>query len=106
MLLFDRNTFAERQTWTVGLYVLRTVAGVELRSEASIMNQTFTAVVKNDGEWWIGWVEEVPGVNCQERSRDELLKTLRVTLIEALEMNRADARDAGGKGYEELSIVV
>ena len=70
------------------------------------MNQTFTAVVKNDGEWWIGWVEEVPGVNCQERSRDELLKSLRVTLVEALEMNRADARDAGGKGYEELSIVV
>lgn len=70
------------------------------------MSQTFTAVAKNDGEWWIGWVEEVPGVNCQERSRDELLKTLRVTLIEALEMNRADARDAGGNGYEELSIVV
>jgi predicted RNA binding protein YcfA (HicA-like mRNA interferase family) len=68
--------------------------------------KTFTAVVKNDGEWWIGWVEEVPGVNCQERSRDELLKTLRVTLMEALKMNRADARDAGGKGYEELSIVV
>ena len=41
------------------------------------MNQTFTAVVKNDGEWWIGWVEEVPGVNCQERSREALLKTLR-----------------------------
>ena len=70
------------------------------------MNQTFTAVVKIEGEWWIGWVEEVPGVNCQERSRDELMKTLRVTLMEALEMNRADAREAGGKGYEELSIVV
>ena len=23
------------------------------------MNQTYTAVVKRDGEWWIGWVEEV-----------------------------------------------
>ena len=70
------------------------------------MNQTFTAVVKNDGDWWIGWIEEVPGVNCQERSRDELLTTLRTTLVEALEMNRTDARDAGGKDYEELSIVV
>ena len=56
------------------------------------MNQTFTAVVKSDGEWWIGWIEEVPGVNCQERSRDDLLNTLRVTLMEALDMNRADAR--------------
>jgi hypothetical protein len=45
-------------------------------------------------------------VNCQERPRDDLLKTLRVTLMEALEMNRTDARDAAGKGYEELSIAV
>jgi hypothetical protein len=51
------------------------------------MNQNFTAVVKQDGPWWIGWVEEFPGVSCQERTRDELLNTLRVTLKEALEMN-------------------
>ena len=70
------------------------------------MNQIFTAVVKQDEGWWIGWIEEVPGVNCQESTREELLKTLRVTLAEALEMNRADARDAAGKGYEELSIAV
>ncbi len=70
------------------------------------MNQTFTAVVKQDGPWWIGWIEEVPGVNCQEATRDELLATLRVTLGEALEMNRADALDAAGKGYEEFSIAV
>jgi len=70
------------------------------------MNQNFTAVIKQDGPWWIGWIEEVPGVNCQERTRDELLNTLRITLVEALEMNRTDARDAAGKGYEELSIAV
>lgn len=70
------------------------------------MNQNFTAVVKQDGPWWIGWVEEVPGVNCQEATREELLKSLRVTLAEAIEMNRADARDAAGSGYEELNIAV
>lgn len=70
------------------------------------MNQNYTAVVKQDGEWWIGWIEEVPGVNCQERTREELLETLRVTLQEALEMNRSDARGAAGEGYEELSIAV
>lgn len=48
------------------------------------MNQNFTAVIKQDGPWWIGWVEEVPGVNCQESTRDALLKTLRITLMEAL----------------------
>ena len=53
---------------------------------------TYTAVVKQDGDWWIGWVEEVPGVNAQEASRDELLASLKVVLQEALEMNRAEAR--------------
>ena len=70
------------------------------------MNQTYTAVVKHEGQWWYGWVEEVPGVNCQEPTRDELLESLRVTLAEALEMNRADARDAAGIGYEEFKIAV
>jgi hypothetical protein len=70
------------------------------------MSQNYTAVVKQEAGWWIGWMEEVPGVNCQERTRDELLETLRVVLGEALEMNRADARKAAGKGFEEFSIAV
>ena len=70
------------------------------------MNQTYTAVIKQDGAWWIGWVEEIPGVNCQESTRSDLLDSLRITLVEALEMNREDARRAAGKGYEELSIAI
>lgn len=70
------------------------------------MSQTYTAVVKKDGPWWIGWMAEVPDVNCQERTRERLLETLRVTLLEALEMNRDDARKAIGKGFEELPIAV
>jgi len=68
--------------------------------------QTYTAVVKQDGPWWIGWVEEVPGVNCQESTRGELLETLRVTLREAIDMNRDDARLAAGTDFEEESIAV
>ena len=37
------------------------------------MAPTYTAVISQDGPWWVGWVEEVPGVNAQEQSRDELL---------------------------------
>lgn len=66
----------------------------------------YTAVVKKADGWWIGWIQEVPGVNCQEQTRDELLESLRETLREALELNRADARDAAGPGYEELEIAV
>lgn len=70
------------------------------------MSSAYTAVVKQDGDWWVGWIEEVPGVNCQERTREELLETLKVTLAEALEMNREDARRAGGTDFEELPIAV
>ena len=70
------------------------------------MNANYTAVIKQDADWWIGWIEEVPGVNCQESSREELLKSLRETLAEAIELNRADALDAVGNNFEELSIAV
>ena len=51
------------------------------------MQQTYTAVVKREADAWIGWIEEVPGVNCQQSSREELLESLRVTLVEAIEWN-------------------
>ena len=70
------------------------------------MKQTYTAVVKQDANWWIGWVEEVPGVNCQEATREELMESLRVTLMEAIEFNRSEARRAAGNGYEEFPIAV
>ncbi len=66
----------------------------------------YTAVVKEVDGWWIGWIEEVPGVNCQEATREALLESLRVTLREALALNRADAREAAGSGYEEFHIAV
>ena len=52
------------------------------------MKDTYTAVVKKSGKWWIGWIEEVPGVNCQEATRERLMDSLRVTLCEALILNR------------------
>ena len=51
------------------------------------MNQTYTALIQQHGDWWIGWIEEISGVNCQEKTREELLDTLRITLLEALECN-------------------
>jgi len=42
----------------------------------------YTAVIQQHGEWWIGWVEEVPGVNAQGRTRAELLVNPRVALEE------------------------
>jgi len=70
------------------------------------MASTYTAVTKPDGDWWIGWIEEVPGVNCQERTREQLLVSLKATLSEALAFNRQDALDAAGTGYTEELITV
>ena len=66
----------------------------------------YTAVVKHEQNWWIGWIEEVPGVNCQEGTREELMESLRITLKEALELNREEALTAAGKEYREEKIAV
>ena len=70
------------------------------------MRSEYTAVVKQDGGWWIGWVQEIPGVNCQEATRDELIESLKEALQEALEFNRKDALTAAGSGYAEITIAV
>ena len=64
----------------------------------------YTAIVKRDGEWWIGWVEEVPGVNAQERSKEELLISLQEALKDILEQNREEARKVAISDYEEVPL--
>lgn len=71
------------------------------------MKNEYTAVVKQEEDWWVGWIEEIPGVNCQERTFEELKETLGVTLKEAIEFNRMDALTAvGNSGYREEMIIV
>jgi predicted RNase H-like HicB family nuclease len=68
---------------------------------------TYTAVVQQQADFWIGWIEEIPGVNSQGETRDELLANLRSALEEILEMNRADARAAAeGHDYEEVQLTI
>jgi predicted RNase H-like HicB family nuclease len=70
------------------------------------MNNQYTAIIKKKKDWWIGWIEEVPGVNAQESSREELLESLKEALQEALELNREDARANAGEDFEEALISV
>ena len=78
----------------------------EHQPTAALVRSEFTAVIKEAGPWWVGWIEEVPGVNCQEASRDELIESLREALHEALEFNREDARRSAGSGYTEIKIAL
>lgn len=65
---------------------------------------SFTAIVQRDGDWWIGWVKEVPGANAQERTREELLASLSEALRDILELNAEEAlRDVSGQ-FEEVAL--
>jgi len=68
------------------------------------MENKYTAVIKKDDGWWIGWVEEIPGVNCQEKTKKKLLETLRITLKEALEMNKTEALAVAESNYSEVVL--
>ncbi len=70
------------------------------------MSQTYTAVIQEDGEWWVGWVKEIRGVNAQERTREELLDSLRYALEDMLDLNQTHALDTALAGYEEVEIAV
>jgi predicted RNase H-like HicB family nuclease len=46
----------------------------------------FRAVIKQSGEWWIGWLVDLPGVNAQEKTKAELLESLRIGAEDMLAM--------------------
>jgi predicted RNase H-like HicB family nuclease len=70
------------------------------------MTARYNALIQQHGEWWIGWVEEVPGVNSQGTTREELLDNLRDALQEALEINREEARAAAASAgpFEQVEL--
>ena len=69
------------------------------------MKQRYHTIIKPDVNGsFVGWVEEIPGVNSPAQTREELLENLRDALEEALEMYRAEARAAASGAYEEVSI--
>ena len=70
------------------------------------MKNEYSAVNKNDSEWWIGWIEEIPGVNCQEKTKEELIISLEVVLKEALEFNREEAISYAGIDFFEEKISI
>ena len=70
------------------------------------MGQTYTAVIQQDEGWWIGWIQEIPGVNCQERTKDALLETLRITLQETIEYNREEAINAAKVDHQKVAIQI
>ena len=53
------------------------------------------AVIKEEGDWWIGWLVDLSGVNAQERTYEELLQSLKIGAEDILALEPeipADAR--------------
>ena len=69
------------------------------------MKNQFTAIIQKEEDWWIGWIEEVSGVNAQERTKEKLIESLKEALIDIIELNREEARREAVGDYEEVSIV-
>ncbi len=52
------------------------------------MESKFTAIFEQAGEWWIGYVEELPGANTQGRTLEETRENLKEAVQLVIEANR------------------
>ena len=72
------------------------------------MSRQFTAIYKRSGEWYLGWIEEIPGVNTQGKTLKEAKENLKEALLLILQTNRFINRrelSSGGRVIREpLSV--
>jgi len=52
------------------------------------MENKYTAVFEQDGDWWIGYVEELPGANTQGKTLEEARENLKEAVALIIEANR------------------
>jgi len=70
------------------------------------MTAEFTAIIKKDNGWWIGWIEEVPGANAQERTKEELLLSLQEAARDIIAIHREAALREAEKDFEEVPLAI
>jgi predicted RNase H-like HicB family nuclease len=56
--------------------------------------EKFTAVFQQEGEWWMAYVEELPGANTQGKTLEEARENLKDAIQMIIEANRELARRA------------
>ncbi len=66
----------------------------------------YTAIIKQEDDWFIGWIEEIPGANAQEKTKNELMESLREVAKDILEIYRQDAIKQAKNDYEEIPLFV
>ena len=70
------------------------------------MRNEFTAIVEQDGPWYIAYCAEVPGANGQGKSREDCLANLREGIVLILEHRREDSLRAIPPGAERELVVI
>jgi predicted RNase H-like HicB family nuclease len=63
------------------------------------MRNEFTAIIEQDGEWFVGWSPEIPGANGQGRSVEEC----RESLAAAIQLILEDRREDGLRGVPDTA---
>lgn len=73
-----------------------------------MVKREFTAVYKRRGKRYVAWVEEIPGVNTQGRTKKEAKENLAEALLLILEANRrlSTRNDRGNTTRELLHVGV
>ena len=66
------------------------------------MSTQLTAVYEKHAEWYVAYLQEIPGVNTQGRTRKEARENLEDALQLFLEANRELARQ-GSAGKQDIS---
>lgn len=66
----------------------------------------FTAVYKKSGKWYLGWIEEIPGVNTQGRTLRETKANLKEALLLVLQTSRLVSRAEMKKGTIRESLAI
>ena len=69
------------------------------------MKQHFTALYQKRGKWFLGWIEEIPGVNTQGRTMAEAKTNLKEALSLVLETNRFLNKTTSGRVVRELIAI-
>jgi predicted RNase H-like HicB family nuclease len=70
------------------------------------MHNEFTAIVEQDGDWYVGYCLEVPGANGQGRTVDECKQSVADAIALILEDRREDMlRGVPAEARREVIVV-
>jgi len=70
------------------------------------MSIKYTAIITKDDDWWLGWIEEIPGANAQERTKEELLISLKEAAKDIIELRHEQALSELKTDYEEIALAI